>query len=134
MAKYQSKLNVSELVAIDVHTHANVSQRQAPDPCSIIMDEAMAKYFKSRKPKSKVLVLDANGDVTSKGALFKKAWADLYPGMIEYRPNSKAVDVDWRAKTVNSAQGWPGTTIASRWASAFPWRSTKAPRSPVSAV
>jgi predicted TIM-barrel fold metal-dependent hydrolase len=50
MAKYQPKLNVSELVAIDVHTHANVSQRQAPDPCSIIMDEAMAKYFKSRKP------------------------------------------------------------------------------------
>src|SRR5262245_27553139 len=50
MAKYQSRLNVSELVAIDVHTHANVSQRQAPDPCSIIMDEAMAKYFRSKKP------------------------------------------------------------------------------------
>ena len=50
MAKYQSKLNVSELVAIDVHTHANVSQRQTPDPAAIIMDEAMAKYFKSKKP------------------------------------------------------------------------------------
>src|SRR5688572_5352244 len=50
MAKYQSKLNVSELVAIDVHTHANVSQRQTPDPAAIIMDEAMVKYFKSRKP------------------------------------------------------------------------------------
>jgi NADPH-dependent 2,4-dienoyl-CoA reductase/sulfur reductase-like enzyme len=60
----------------------------------------VAAYFKARKPKSKVLVLDANGDVTSKGPLFKKAWADLYPGLIEYRPNSKAVDVDWRAKTV----------------------------------
>jgi NADPH-dependent 2,4-dienoyl-CoA reductase/sulfur reductase-like enzyme len=60
----------------------------------------VAAYFKARKPKSKVLVLDANGDVTSKGALFKKAWAELYPDLIEYRPNSKAVDVDWRTATV----------------------------------
>jgi len=50
MAKYQSALKVSELVAIDIHTHANLSQRQPRDPCSIIMDEAMAKYFKSRVP------------------------------------------------------------------------------------
>ena len=46
------------------------------------------------KPRSKVLILDANADVTSKGPLFKKAWAELYPGIIEYRGNSKAVDVD----------------------------------------
>jgi predicted TIM-barrel fold metal-dependent hydrolase len=50
MAKYQPALKLSELVAIDVHTHANLSQRQPPDPCSLILDEAMAKYFKSRKP------------------------------------------------------------------------------------
>lgn len=50
MARYEPALNLSEIVAIDIHTHANVSQRQPPDPCSIIMDEAMAKYFKSRKP------------------------------------------------------------------------------------
>lgn len=60
----------------------------------------VAAYFKARKPKSKVLVLDANGDVTSKGPLFKKAWAELYKGIIEYRPNSKAVDVDLRAGAV----------------------------------
>jgi NADPH-dependent 2,4-dienoyl-CoA reductase/sulfur reductase-like enzyme len=60
----------------------------------------VAAYFKARKPKSKVLILDANGDVTSKGPLFKKAWAELYAGMIEYRPNSKAIDVDLRASTV----------------------------------
>lgn len=54
----------------------------------------VAAYFKAAKPKSKVLLLDANGDVTSKGPLFKKAWNELYPGIIEYRPNSKAVDVD----------------------------------------
>ena len=60
----------------------------------------VAAYFKAAKPRSKVLLLDANQDVTSKGPLFKKAWTELYAGIIEYRPNSKAVDVDVRANTV----------------------------------
>lgn len=60
----------------------------------------VAAYFKARKPRSKVLLLDANPDVTSKGPLFKKAWAELYPGMIEYRPNSKAVDIDAAGRAV----------------------------------
>lgn len=54
----------------------------------------VAAYFKAAKPKSRILLLDANQDVVSKGALFKKAWAELYGGMIEYRPNSKVMDVD----------------------------------------
>jgi hypothetical protein len=41
-----------------------------------------------------VLILDANPDVTSKGALFKRAWAESYPGLIEYRPQYKATGVD----------------------------------------
>ena len=60
----------------------------------------VAAYFKRAKPRSKVLILDANPDVTSKGALFKKAWAELYPGMLEYRGQHKAVAVDARTKTV----------------------------------
>jgi NADPH-dependent 2,4-dienoyl-CoA reductase/sulfur reductase-like enzyme len=60
----------------------------------------VAAYFKARKPRSKVLLLDANPDVTSKGPLFKKAWNDLYKGIIEYRPNSKALDVDVRGNIV----------------------------------
>ncbi|MBK8325016.1 MAG: FCSD flavin-binding domain-containing protein [Betaproteobacteria bacterium] len=60
----------------------------------------VAAYFKVAKPRSKVLLLDANGDVTSKGPLFKKAWTDLYKGIVEYRPNSKAVDVDVKTSTV----------------------------------
>jgi NADPH-dependent 2,4-dienoyl-CoA reductase/sulfur reductase-like enzyme len=60
----------------------------------------VASYFKKAKPRSKVLILDANPDVTSKGPLFKKAWADLYPGIIEYRGNAKAVGVDPRTNTV----------------------------------
>jgi sulfide dehydrogenase [flavocytochrome c] flavoprotein chain len=54
----------------------------------------VAFYFRNAKPKSKVLVLDANPDVTSKGALFKKVWAEQYPGIIEYRPSYKALGVD----------------------------------------
>jgi len=54
----------------------------------------VAAYFKQAKPRSKVLVLDANPDVTSKGPLFKRAWEDLYKGIIEYRGNAKVVAVD----------------------------------------
>ncbi|HJV67769.1 FAD/NAD(P)-binding oxidoreductase [Ideonella sp.] len=60
----------------------------------------VAAYFKRAKPKSKLLILDANPDVTSKGPLFKKAWAELYPGMVEYRPQHKVVAVDARTSTL----------------------------------
>ena len=60
----------------------------------------IAAYFKQAKPRAKVLILDANPDVTSKAALFRKAWADLYPGIIEYRGNSLAVGVDAASMTV----------------------------------
>ena len=60
----------------------------------------VAAYFKQAKPRSKVLVLDANPDVTSKGPLFKRAWSELYPGIVEYRGNSRAVGVDGNAMTV----------------------------------
>ena len=53
----------------------------------------VAFYFKRHKPKSKVLVFDANQDVVSKPALFKKAWADRYPGMVEYHNQHKTVAV-----------------------------------------
>jgi len=53
----------------------------------------VAAYFKQAKPRSKVLVLDANPDVTSKGPLFKRAWSELYPGIIEYRGNARVVAV-----------------------------------------
>lgn len=60
----------------------------------------VASYFQQAKPKSKVLILDANDDVTSKGALFKKAWADRYKGLIEYRPKHQLVDVDVATNTL----------------------------------
>lgn len=62
----------------------------------------VANYFKKYNPRAKVLIVDANPDVTSKGKLFKQAWADLYPGMIEFHGNSKAIGVDPRTGTVKT--------------------------------
>jgi sulfite dehydrogenase len=60
----------------------------------------VAAYLKQAKPRSKVLVLDANPDITSKAGLFRRAWSDLYPGIIEYRGNARAVGVDGKTRTV----------------------------------
>jgi NADPH-dependent 2,4-dienoyl-CoA reductase/sulfur reductase-like enzyme len=60
----------------------------------------VASYFQKAKPKSKVLILDGNDDVTSKGPLFKKAWTDRYKGMIEYRPKHVVNDVDVATNTL----------------------------------
>ena len=60
----------------------------------------VAWYFKTQKPKAKVLILDANDKVQSKEALFTKVWKEWYAGIIEYRPNSTLLDVD--AKTLTA--------------------------------
>ena len=54
----------------------------------------VASYFKQRKPKSKVIILDANEEVASKKDLFTKAWADLYSGIVEYRNENEVKDVE----------------------------------------
>jgi sulfide dehydrogenase [flavocytochrome c] flavoprotein chain len=60
----------------------------------------VAEYFSKAKPKSKVLILDANDDVTSKGPLFKKAWAERYKGIVEYRSKHNLTDVDVATNTL----------------------------------
>jgi sulfide dehydrogenase [flavocytochrome c] flavoprotein subunit len=62
----------------------------------------VAFYFKQAKPRSKVLILDANEDPVSKPALFKAAFNELYKDTIEYRNNSEARAVDARARTVRT--------------------------------
>lgn len=59
----------------------------------------VADYFKHYKPKSKVVILDANDEVQSKKALFTKAWSELYAGILEYRSNSEVKDVDAGSRT-----------------------------------
>jgi len=65
----------------------------------------VAHYFKQAKPRSKILILDANPDIQSKKPLFTKAWDEIYPGMIEYRPNSELVDVDAKSLTIKLLGG-----------------------------
>ena len=60
----------------------------------------VAEYFSKNKPKSKVIIVDGNDDVTSKGPLFKKAWAERYAGIVEYRGKHVLSDVDVAGKTL----------------------------------
>lgn len=60
----------------------------------------VASYFKTHKPKSKIMVLDANPGIVSKKGLFSKAWANDYKDIIDYRPNNIIANVDLATKTV----------------------------------
>jgi sulfide dehydrogenase [flavocytochrome c] flavoprotein chain len=60
----------------------------------------VASYFKAQKPKSKIIVLDANPDIVSKKGLFAKVWKSDYKGMIDYRPNNVITNVDVANKIV----------------------------------
>ena len=59
----------------------------------------VAAYLKAHKPRAKILVLDANAEIVSKKGLFGKAWAELYPNLIEYRPNCELRDVHAATRT-----------------------------------
>lgn len=48
----------------------------------------VASWLKRARPRSKIVVFDANPEIQSKKALFERAWATLYPGLVDYRPNS----------------------------------------------
>ncbi len=60
----------------------------------------VASYFKAHKPKSKVIVLDANAEIISKKGLFTKVFNETYAGIIDYRPDSTLTDVDVASKVV----------------------------------
>jgi sulfide dehydrogenase [flavocytochrome c] flavoprotein subunit len=62
----------------------------------------VAHYLKQAKPKARIIVLDANENIVSKGPLFRAAWDQLYKGMIEYRPNSEVKDVDVAGKALKT--------------------------------
>lgn len=62
----------------------------------------IAWYLKRHKPKSKIVILDANSDIASKPVLFRKAWLAYYPGMIEYNANNKVVKVDAANRSVDN--------------------------------
>jgi NADPH-dependent 2,4-dienoyl-CoA reductase/sulfur reductase-like enzyme len=62
----------------------------------------IAHYFKTAKPRSKILILDPK-DAFSKQRLFQAAWQELYPGMIEWvglSGGGKVSEVDAKGRTV----------------------------------
>ncbi len=60
----------------------------------------VAWYLKTNKPRSKLIVLDANPNIISKAALFRTAW-QAYPN-IDYRPASRVIGVDPGAREVRT--------------------------------
>ena len=62
----------------------------------------VAFYFKQHKPRAKVIVLDENPEIVSKKGLFTKTWADMYPGMVDYRPNNAVIEIDVATRNVKT--------------------------------
>lgn len=62
----------------------------------------IAWYLKTHKPGSKIIALDANPDIVSKGALFRKGWKKHYDGMIDFRAANKVVKVDAKKRSVDT--------------------------------
>ena len=58
----------------------------------------VASYLKAHKPRSKLVVLDANPAPTSKGPLFTRVWKEDYAGIVAYQPNAAVAEVDPKAR------------------------------------
>jgi NADH dehydrogenase FAD-containing subunit len=78
-----------------------VAYRCPPGPYERICQVAF--FLKAHKPKSKLIVLDANQNIVSKAGLFRAAWKD-YPN-IEYRASNKVAKVDPGTREVTTDFG-----------------------------
>ena len=65
----------------------------------------VANYFKKYKPKSKVLVLDANPDIQSKKELFVSTWTEKYADNIEYISDFEVKGIDPKRGILTSQFG-----------------------------
>jgi sulfide dehydrogenase [flavocytochrome c] flavoprotein chain len=65
----------------------------------------IANYLKTQKPRSKLIVLDANDKIVSKPALFGTVFNDDYKAVLEYRPNTAITEVDVAGRTFISELG-----------------------------
>ncbi|MEW6131747.1 MAG: FAD-dependent oxidoreductase [Pseudomonadota bacterium] len=62
----------------------------------------IASVIKKNRIKGKVLVLDANPDITIKKDGFHAAFNELYKGIIEYKPSSAVTGVDVGKKVIKT--------------------------------
>jgi len=75
----------------------------------------IAHYLKTRKPKSKVIILDAK-DAFSKQRLFQQAWAQLYPDHLEWvslSKGGKVTSVDAATRTLKTDFGEHKADVAN---------------------
>ena len=75
----------------------------------------IAHYLKTRKPKSKVIILDAK-DAFSKQRLFQNAWKELYPDHLEWvslSQGGKVNSVDVAEKTLVTDFGRHKASVAN---------------------
>jgi sulfide dehydrogenase [flavocytochrome c] flavoprotein subunit len=63
----------------------------------------IAWYLQTKKPKSKLIVLDSNKDIVSKTGLFKAVFKDY--GNLDYRPAQKAEKIDVTGKEITTDSG-----------------------------
>ncbi len=118
----------------------------------------IADFLKRRKPRSKLVLLDANTDIQAEPLMFRQAFAQLYAGRLEYVPNAEVRRVSfeggrklawvsdgldgetaWRADVLNVIPRNTAARLAhdigvvnvnGRWAGVDPltYASTAAPR------
>ena len=60
----------------------------------------VAWYLKTKKPRAKLIVLDANQNIVSKAGLFREAWK-AYPNL-DYRASARVIAVDPGAREVRT--------------------------------
>jgi len=75
----------------------------------------VAEYLKQHKPRSKVLIFDANNHFP-KQDVFVAAWQELYPGMIEWIPATEGGTVervDASTMTLYTSRGSQGVAVAN---------------------
>jgi NADPH-dependent 2,4-dienoyl-CoA reductase/sulfur reductase-like enzyme len=65
----------------------------------------IAHYLKTAKPKSKLIVLDANPQIASKPGLFGNVFSNDYKGILELRSGAAVTEVDVAGKTFTQDLG-----------------------------
>lgn len=65
----------------------------------------IADWLKEKKPKAKLVVLDANPDILAEKENFLQAFTGLYAGLIDYRANVRINSVDTKQMTLSTSDG-----------------------------
>ncbi len=65
----------------------------------------VAQFFREKKPRSKVIVLDANPQIIAERHIFEAAFAGPFAGIVEYHPNSPVLSVNASQRSVTTVGG-----------------------------